>query len=242
MFHNIKKGKSNSPPFKDFVSFIEKEAKIACDPVTSLNSLRLDQSGNMDKSHSHLRPSRGPPWKGHSLLTEGNGNPKPEIGPRMEQKQCSFCQKAHDIDNCFKFLAKTLEERKAYARENKLCFGCLGMSHVAKYCKQRKKCSKCGRQHPSSLHGDKVSKQSNSETALKEVNIDGHASSLCGIAVSNCISVCHMSSLILPVYVSHEDSPDKERLVYALLDSQSDTTFILEDTSRFLGLSGVGVD
>ena len=230
------------PPFKEFVSFIEKEAKIACDPVTSLNSLRLDQISNMDKLHSYPKPSRGHPWKGHSLLTEGKGNLKPEVGPRIEQKRCSFCQKTHDIDNCFKFLAKTLEERKAYAREKRLCFSCLGTTHVARYCRQRKKCSKCGRQHPTSLHGDKISNQSDSEIAVKEVNVDKHAASLCGIAVSNCISVCHMSSLILPVYVSHEDCPGKERLVYALLDSQSDTTFILEDTSRILGLSGVEVD
>lgn len=47
--------------------------------------------------------------------------------------------------------------------------------------------------------------------------------------------------MIVPVYVSHRDKPDQERLVYALLDTQSDTTFILEDTYRELGLSGTTV-
>ena len=55
-----------------------------CDPVTSLNSLRLDQISNLDKLHSYPKPSRGHPWKGHSLLTEGKGNLKPEVVPETE--------------------------------------------------------------------------------------------------------------------------------------------------------------
>ena len=42
--------------------------------------------------------------------------------------------------------------------------------------------------------------------------------------------------------MSHEDYPEKEQLVYAVLDSQSDTTFILEDTCTSLELTGVEVD
>ena len=47
--------------------------------------------------------------------------------------------------------------------------------------------------------------------------------------------------MIVPVYVSHCESPEKERLVYALLDTQSDTTFILEETCDALGVSGTEV-
>ncbi|XP_053388583.1 uncharacterized protein LOC128551695 [Mercenaria mercenaria] len=47
--------------------------------------------------------------------------------------------------------------------------------------------------------------------------------------------------MILPVFVSHCDNPDREVLVYALLDTQSDTTFLLDGTRSALGLSGVDV-
>jgi hypothetical protein len=47
-----------------------------------------------------------------------------------------------------------------------------------------------------------------------------------------------MSSMILPVFVSHESCPEREHLVYALLDSQSDTTFIRENICEALGLKG----
>lgn len=49
------------------------------------------------------------------------------------------------------------------------------------------------------------------------------------------------NSMTTSVYVSHSDRSDQERLVYVLLDTQSDTTFILEDTYRKLGLSGTEV-
>ena len=49
------------------------------------------------------------------------------------------------------------------------------------------------------------------------------------------------SSMVVPVFVSHNEHPEEERLVYALLDTQSDTTFILDSTSECLGLTGTKV-
>lgn len=41
-------------------------------------------------------------------------------------------------------------------------------------------------------------------------------------------------SSILPVWVSSTKQPDQELLVYALLDTQSDTTFILDEVAQDL--------
>ena len=38
------------------------------------------------------------------------------------------------------------------------------------------------------------------------------------------------SSIVRSAYLSHASDPDNERLVYALLDTQSDTRFLLENT------------
>ena len=43
-----------------------------------------------------------------------------------------------------------------------------------------------------------------------------------------------MSSMIVPVWVSSKKRPTEEHLVYALLDTQSDTTFILENNADML--------
>ena len=39
-----------------------------------------------------------------------------------------------------------------------------------------------------------------------------------------------ISSMIVPVYLSHASCPDQKKLVYALLDTQSDTSFITDQT------------
>ncbi len=44
--------------------------------------------------------------------------------------------------------------------------------------------------------------------------------------------------MALPVWISHQNDPNNERLVYALLDTQSDQTFILDKTATSLGVQG----
>ena len=48
------------------------------------------------------------------------------------------------------------------------------------------------------------------------------------------------SSMIVPVYISHCSNPTREVLSYAMLDGQSDASFITEGTARALGLTGKG--
>ena len=45
--------------------------------------------------------------------------------------------------------------------------------------------------------------------------------------------------MVLPVRVSHINNPGREQIVYAMLDTQSDSSFITEGTARALGLQGV---
>ena len=56
-----------------------------------------------------------------------------------------------------------------------------------------------------------------------------HASTSHTMNASQMFLSQHVSSMIVPVYLSHPKE-NKNRLVYALLDSQSDTSFILDQT------------
>lgn len=110
--------------------------------------------------------------------------------------------------------------------------------------KKRKKCSVCSKFHPSSLHGD-VRGQSNAEvkaaTMDTEVSIVTHEvkstkvpdtnqhSQTCVVFLGN-TGQSSKCSMILPVHLSHRDNPEKKILIYALIDTQSDTTFILQDS------------
>ena len=126
---------------------------------------------------------------------------------------------------------------------------------MSKCCRQRKKCSVCSKFHPSSLHGD-VKGQSNTEVKVGTMDTEaslvtreaqgGSASDMnqhsqSGVVFLGNTGQSSKCSMILHVYLSHRDSPEKEILIYALLDTQSDTTFILQDSCSTLGLTGIDV-
>ena len=46
------------------------------------------------------------------------------------------------------------------------------------------------------------------------------------------------SSMIVPVFISHNGNPSNEKLIYAMLDTQSDSSFVTEGTAKSLGLDG----
>ena len=119
-----------------------------------------------------------------------------------------------------------------------LCLGCLNKGHYSKSCRKRLTCQKCKRPHPTILHYD--SQDGKEPKDPEKTNVDSDQPS------SNTSHVCHTvgegnsvtTSMIVPVWLHRKDNPDKEVLVYALLDDASDSTFIKSETLRDLGLKG----
>lgn len=67
-------------------------------------------------------------------------------------KVCFLCKKPHDLEGCKSFLNKSLSERKSYARDSNLCFGCLCFGHISRMCMQRKICKVCRKMHQTAFH------------------------------------------------------------------------------------------
>ena len=141
------------PAFKQFVEFVSKEAKIACDPVTSPQSLKELSSSESEKRYkpSHNQDPRKMQG-GRSFLSEVAENT--DNVPSGPKYCCALCKGNHELDSCHAFLSKSISERKSFVKYQKLCFGCLSSGHIAKRCKNRKVCKICSKQHPTSLHGD----------------------------------------------------------------------------------------
>lgn len=135
-----------------------------------------------------------------------------------------------------------MKDGKVFAREYNLYFGCLCSGHLSRACMQRKTCSVCSRLHLTSFHEDTgippvpVSTNENRKVKNPPVTISDAApiasspnvtSGAAFLSQSDAETKC---SATVSVYVSHSSNPDNERLIFALLDSQSDTTFLLSDT------------
>ena len=141
-----------------------------------------------------------------------------------------------------------LNERKLFIKEKDLCFACLQSGHISKRYKHRKRCKICHKNLPNIIclviKRVKQSEGSVDQTSSAESKERKPIMSL-SVNVSTVfqseLQTDKKCSIIVPVYLSHGENPNRKILVYALLDTQSDTTFVLEDTCKSLGVSGIGV-
>ena len=225
------------PPFSEFVKFVVKEADIVCDPVLSSPPPKEEDSGRTISDRNNDKKPRFPrrPRDANAFTTSSNEERygTAESKPPLAVKSCFYCKKPHDLDACPEFVKKTVSERKEFASAKGLCFGCLQHGHLSKDCKERKKCRVCKRQHPTPFHGDYRKRE---ETTCDKGDSNQRPNS--AACFMNGQSKCQANSMIVPVWLSHASNPGSERLVYALLDDQSDTTFITETVLNHLGVSG----
>lgn len=113
-------------------------------------------------------------------------------------------------------------------KANKLCFGCLKAGHHSKNCERRSVCETCKGKHPTCLHEDRPKKERTEFKETRETPVEATAN---GVVQHKRNSY---TSTVVPVWLSTTNNPKHEVLVYALLDNQSDTTFILQDRAEAL--------
>ena len=236
--HRQREGKF--PKFEMFVRFLEKETLIANDPVFAT------RNSNAIKKKPTVKEDR----RSRCLSTQkSDGKEKSDRKEQLDQKKsdrkdtpeksadnstkkseksetnCYFCDKSHDLDLCSAFTNATYEDKKTFMLKNGLCYRCLERGHIAKGCKNSKKCRKCERRHPTAFHKEvPAEKEASTEMAVSHLTKSGSSSK---------------ATMIVPVWVFHKNDMANKRLVYAMLDTQSDTTFVTEETCEELGITGV---
>jgi len=224
----------NFPPFSEFCKFIWKEARIANNPITGMQNVKL---AGINKRSEDIRPKK------HVAATEASlkENELPnlqasDIGQRRN-RVCHLCSRDHHLNVCPDFLKKKLFDRTRYIKENRLCFSCLRPNHQSKDCKSKMKCDTCSKNHPTSLHDDMwMSREESLENTVVKDRITVGKTNVTNPKYSS------STSMIVPVYVSSRENPQTEQLVYAMLDTQSDASFITEKICHSLEVDGPTVD
>ena len=134
-------------------SLLTKPPSYACDPITSLGSLReVPEKEEKVKAKAPATVKKGN-QSARTLVSETKETvPKTETVPRS----CTFCDRnGHILNECRTFGAKTDKEKREYILKNGLCYGCLNRGHMSKSCTQKSTCKVCSKRHPTSLHMDK---------------------------------------------------------------------------------------
>ena len=110
------------------------------------------------------------------------------------------------------------------------CYGCISKDHSARNCKQQRSCKICNEKHPTGLHGFKLKKE-----GVKQNSGNGDnkqmTTTYTGVR-SDVISMC-----VVPVQIRH---PNFNKILdtYAMLDNCSQGTFVKEEMTEALGITG----
>ena len=139
------------PDFRHFVRFLNTEARIACNPITSLYAVKLtDQERSKPTEREQSKYQRNKNFSAKTFTT--NTSEKTSF-------MCIFCKKkGHTLLGCRKIMEKPVEGRVKFVQLEKLCFGCLKIGHNSKACTSRSVCDLCGKRHPTCLHQDRGKK------------------------------------------------------------------------------------
>ncbi|KAL4009002.1 hypothetical protein ACER0C_002854 [Sarotherodon galilaeus] len=221
--------------FTDIVSFLERQVKIATDPVfgnlCDVPATHLSAKGsNGGKRSPHLRA------KGSSFATTVSDverqNQTGAQDRRSPVKACFFCKGGHTLESCALLDKKPHNEKISFLKKNSICFGCLCTGHISKECRKRLSCKICGLRHASILHiHHKKKNEVKPDNEADNIPVTIQTSGLTGAGEQDC------KLAIVPVKVK---SKRGQRIVetYAFLDQGSSASFCTVGLMDKLNIAG----
>lgn len=220
-------GPESYPPFEKFAEFVKNAASLATIP--ELESLR--ETSRNAPPMARFQSTGNP--KARAFSTRGKSEFQQQTGNSARTKhgvysECPFCKGDHSLDECNNFKGKPMHERKSFFFQRMLCMGC-GVTdlHQVKDCPERKICKECEGRHLTCLHYPKKPPVFRDEGTAR-------CTTVCSIPDQNGRDHC----MIVPVWVRHTDKPNDECLVYAVLDDQSNVSFMSEKLRDKLKVEG----
>ena len=250
---DLKERRGRRARFSDLVNFIDRQAKIAIDPlfgdIPDVRPATAVKTNQNQKGKQFVKKE----FRGSSFAT----NVVPEAKEPQERtvkfkpassgkavnafdKPCLYCQQSHALAACGKIKGQPHQDRVEFLKSKGLCFGCLIPGHLSKSCKRKLECKECGFKHPDILHKQKDDSSASSgrndgatgeEVLAVEVPITQESCGLTGAGEAECVL------WIVPVKVKSKNS-DQHVETYAFLDPGSTATFCTEDLQRKLNVKG----
>ena len=226
------------PPFSYFVNFVHQQDSVKNDPSFKFTS-NTDTTQKLEKAA--WKPNRQREVSVHKTEISPQTSSNSEEPSKTDggDKLCPIHKKPHPLWKCRAFREKPIEERKAFLKENRVCFRCCASStHIAKNCKFKAPCYECkSENHHTALHNGPApwtkEKDPSSEHGGEDVPSTSNVSSNCTQVTSapnvttECTQVCggeqaeRSCSKICLVKVYPTGHRDKAVKAYVILDEQS---------------------
>lgn len=127
---------NRSVRFDDIISFVQFEADVLGDPLF----------GAVTRSKPHQKIEGFKP-RAFNIATQATTDPTDRT-----ERICHYWGKDNHKTNECSTAKLSISERKEYAQQKWVCFGCLSPGHTSKGCLSRLDCKACHRKHPTMLH------------------------------------------------------------------------------------------
>ena len=106
-------------------------------------------------------------------------------------------------------------------------------------CTARKRCTSCKNLHPTCLHKERDEEKPEEAEETSELASESASTKYTRVCRTEGQETGQDQSLIIPVWVSTSENHENEQLTYALIDCQSNATFLTEKSLQDLGLDGI---
>ncbi|UYV75141.1 hypothetical protein LAZ67_12002621 [Cordylochernes scorpioides] len=160
-------------------------------------------------------------------------------------KACLFCRGDHWLTNCQKWLAMSVQKRREVLMRHRACFKCFRVGHHGRQCWRDVECKICKKSHNTLLHlGEHLmSNQGPSSTKENihpktESNAEKPDVSFAGMHVRTAVP----TALLATASVRLVNHLNEEKVVRALLDQGSQSSFIHRDVLQGLSIPVSKVD
>jgi len=223
---NVKRRYDRFPNVDDLSVFVSDAAAESNDPVYGT----VVAGGGRIDNQKRPESKRNATTFSTAVKTDGKENTSAKTidkGERQQRKPCWLCREDHSIFTCTDFKKKSVEDRRKFAAEKRLCFNCLNRGHTAEECRIARVCDidGCGKKHTRFLHP--INKRpANIHEEEPQVVCSATGAGKGAVVLP-----------ILPVKVRRNGN-DKWNTAYALLDTASTSTFCSETLRSKLHLKG----
>ncbi|XP_025752713.1 uncharacterized protein LOC109204590 [Oreochromis niloticus] len=232
------------PPFSFLAKFVCDQAKTLNDPSFAplTGGWRTGKPEHPFKSNMKIPIS----VKKTEVSSSSKSMQASPAGKRRAEpdEQCPLHNKPHPLRNCRGFRSKSLEERKAYLKENNICFKCCAsFTHLAKDCHKNIQCRECrSENHPTALHPGPAPWISESSVTAREQGgeqgeeasqaVTAKCTDICGTTVraKSCSKIC-----LVRVYPAGQR--EKAVKAYVVLDEQSNKSLARTEFFELFGVT-----
>ena len=236
--------------FKEYNEFVKKEAFLATNTTTSMRALSAAATNKRGttKAVTHLMSVDS-----ESVSTDCSADKTETIPQAMThsshmdkseaavgyfesnptdqkvKKVCYMCKwvwATHDTADCPKLCALSQDNIQSFMKKEHLCFLCLRKGHGQTRCYVKLNCGECKGKHATCLHSKQTQQDSNGKTTVTSEEV---------VSLQiNSDEPAGLTTMILPVFVSTQENPENEILVYAMVDNMSNTSYLLDSVASDL--------